>query len=302
MLAKLPRLSVVIPSHSRADLLAICLRSLSLHAPRSTEIIVVDDGSVAKCVSNIALTFEGVRVIRHEKAQGFCIAANRGIAESTGEIVELLNDDARVEAGWAEHALQLFNDPKIGSVAPLVLIEEQGESPRIDSAGDDYDLGGFAKKNGHRERLTPDFLLPKVVFGASGSSAFYRRNLLTSLGGLPSHFGSYFEDVDLSWRIKNAGFSTLFEPKSVVWHRVGSSHRKQRRLSEQQSRNEERVFWRNVPNLFRALPRHAAVLLGKSALRLRDGSFWPFFFGRLRAISEMKDHLKHRRIFNNRAH
>jgi len=213
-----PRLTIVIPSHSRADLLAVCLRSVRLHAPPDTEIIVVDDGSVDNRVSEVAASFEGVRVIRHAKAQGFCAAANRGIEAANGVFVELLNDDARVEAGWAEHAIRLFAEPKIGCVAPLVLIDGDRGPTRIDSAGDDYDLGGFAKKIGHRERLSPGHLIRKEVFGASGSSAFYRRDLLTILGGFPNHFGSYFEDVDLSWRIKNKGYLTVYEPKSIVWH------------------------------------------------------------------------------------
>ena len=294
-----PRLSVVIPSHSRADLLARCLHSLAQHAPSGVEIIVVDDGSTDSIVSREASRHPGVIVLRNPRPLGFCLAANRGIMSSTGEIVELLNDDARVSENWAGPALRHFEDPAVGAVAPLVLIDGQpATAPLIDSAGDEYDLGGFARKRGHRQPLDASFLQRREVFGASGSSAFYRGELVRRLGGYPGDFGSYFEDVDLAWRINHAGFRTIFEPDSVVWHRVGSSHQRRRRLLEQQSRNEERVYWRNVPNLGAAFPRHLATLAGKTLRRIREGNFWPFAFGRLRAWWELRNHFEHRRAIN----
>ena len=61
-------------------------------------------------------------------------------------------------------------------------------------------------------------------------------------------------------------------------------------LLEQQSRNEERVFWRNIPDqlLLAALPRHVAVLAAKAWRRWDRGGFWPFLTGRLRAWAEVK--------------
>jgi GT2 family glycosyltransferase len=108
-----------------------------------------------------------------------------------------------------------------------------------------------------------------------------------AVGGFPADFGSYFEDVDLSFRLRRGGFRTWYDPASVVWHRVSASFGRQpgRRVLELQSRNEERVFWRNVrgADRWRYLPRHAAVLAGKAARRLTDGTFGPWATGRARA-------------------
>src|SRR5262249_14386546 len=152
----------------------------------------------------------------------------------------------------------------VAAVAPLVLKLDGRPDVRIDSAGDTYHLGGFARKRGHGQPLTGFPLQAGPVFGASASSAFYRRDILMNAGGFPASFGSYFEDVDVSFRLRWAGGRIVFEPRSRVWHRVGASHGPpDRRLAEQQSRNEERVFWRNVParELWRAIPLHLAVLL-----------------------------------------
>jgi GT2 family glycosyltransferase len=284
-------LSIVIPSRQRADLLQLCLDSVLRFAPPGTEIIVVDDGSPGAVASRTALSFPGVLVIRLARAQGFCVCANRGIATARGEIIELLNDDTQVERDWAEAALRCFADPQVGAVAPLVFRGAPGElTVEIDSAGDGYDPGGFAWKHGHRQPLTEEYLERRVVAAASASSVFLRRSALERSRLFPERFGAYFEDVDLSLRLRAAGFQILYEPASRLWHRGGSSYgRPRRRLVERQSCNEERLFWRHLGRTRRwnALARHLAVLGGKAVRRCREGTLVPFLMGRLRAFTEI---------------
>jgi GT2 family glycosyltransferase len=168
----------------------------------------------------------------------------------------------------------------------------------VDSAGDRYFVGGVAAKRGHRQPLGPQFLKGRPVFGASASSAFYDRAAVLAVGGFPEEFGAYFEDVDLSFRLHWAGWRVIYEPASRVWHRLSASHgRPRRRLLEQQSRNEERVFWRNLPRgtLARALPCHAAVLAAKALRRWGEGGFVPWLCGRLSVLGEWADLARHRR-------
>jgi GT2 family glycosyltransferase len=276
-------------------------------APPSVEVIVVDDGSRGACVSRTAEEFLGVKTVRRPKAGGFCVAANAGIAVASAPVVELLNDDAEVTEGWADAALAWFADEHIAAVAPLVLQNDparlaRGLPPLIDTAGDEYDFGGFAKKRGHNQEsrvrrqesdssLTPDscLLTPGRVWGASACAAFYRREALLQAGGFPEHFKAYFEDVDLSFRLRRLGFNIVYEPRAVVWHRVSGSYGRtpSRRTLEQQSCNEERVFWRNVRGqlLVKSLPRHAAVLAGKALKRWQEGTLLPWLLGRLRAVA-----------------
>jgi GT2 family glycosyltransferase len=292
----LPSFSIVIPSHHRADLLTACLRSVCSYAPPATQIIVVDDGSINGSISRAATAFEGVEVIRNPSASGFCKAANRGIAHASGEIVQLLNDDTEVMPGWAEQALRAFADPRVGAAAPLVTIHSSEN--KVDSAGDRYYWGGIAAKRHHRQILDAAECRAGPVFGASGSSAFLRRAAFVAVGGFPESFGSYFEDVDLAFRLHRAGYSVLFEPGSRVTHRVSASFgRPSRRLLEQQSLNEERVFWRNLPwpALAHALPHHLAVLVAKAWIRWRDGGLAPFLTGRMRILGEIENLRRHRR-------
>jgi GT2 family glycosyltransferase len=273
------------------------------HAPAAMEIIVVDDGSWQACGSAVAREFAGVQILRSSHRRGFCAAANAGIRAARGDIVELLNDDTEVTSGWTEPALACFDDPKVAAVAPLVLRPgpDTAGTPEIDSAGDRYYLGGVAGKRGHGRALDASYLRPCSVFGASASSAFYRREVLLQVGAFPASFGAYFEDVDLAFRIHRAGFRILFEPRSRVFHHGGGSYGSpSRRLLEQQSRNEERVFWRNLPARTwpAALPRHAAVLAGKAWRRWKEGNLIPFLCGRLRVLGEIADLVGHRQFLN----
>jgi GT2 family glycosyltransferase len=168
----------------------------------------------------------------------------------------------------------------------------------IDSAGDRYFLGGIAGKRGHGQALSAAYLRGGEVFGASASSAFYRRDALLDVGAFPEEFGAYFEDVDVAFRLHWAGHCIVYEPASRVWHRVSASHgRPTRRLLQQPSRNEERVFWRNLPGqeLLRALPWHTAVLAAKAYRRWQEGELLPFLLGRLQALSELANVMRHRR-------
>lgn len=281
-------LSIVIPSYNRPDLETQCLQSIHAGAAHVTQIVVVDDCSPGGIASRVAGLFPGVTALSNESRSGFAASANRGIAASHGQIIQLLNDDTQVEPDWTSAALAHFADPTVGAVAPLVLRGPPHEgTPTIDSAGDEYDLGGFARKRGNGEPLSAIYRTSCDVFGASASSAFYRADVLKAVGGFPESFGAYFEDVDLAWRIRRAGYRCVYEPRSIIWHRVGSSYRTNRALLECQSRNEERVYWRNVPSVWRKLPRHLAVLGGKALRRVQEGTLVPWAVGRMRAFIEV---------------
>lgn len=238
----------------------------------------------------------GARVVRHEHPRGFCVATNAGVRAATGDVVELLNDDTEVTAGWADAALSHFADPTIAAVTPLVLQGPPGcqDPPRIDSTGDEYHVWGVARKRGHGATLDASHLRGGDVFGASGSSSFFRRQAFLAVGGLPEEFVAYFDDIDLSFRLRAAGFRVYYEPASRVYHRVSASHGPPRGdLLARQSRNEELVYWRNVKGMRRALslPGHGVVLLGKAHRRWREGQLTPWLRGRVEAWRAVCGHL-----------
>jgi GT2 family glycosyltransferase len=294
-------LTIVIPTHQRTDLLVACIQSLIRYRSRAHRIIVVDDGSPNGRASGAASSHPDVEVVRLSECRGFCAAVNAGIRAATTEFVQALNDDTEVRPGWDAAALAVFRERRdVAAVAPLVVRWPAGDC--IDSAGDRYYIGGIAGKRGNGQLLAPEFMEPGYVFGASGCGAFYRRDALLSAGGFPEEFGAYFDDVDLSFRLRRAGHQIWYEPSCQVLHHGSASHGEPcGRLLEQQSRNEEWVFWRNMPTerMLQAVPKHLAVLAAKAYRRWRHGELGPFLRGRWAAITQARSILNHRRHLRN---
>ncbi|MBV8488100.1 MAG: glycosyltransferase family 2 protein [Planctomycetaceae bacterium] len=286
--------SIVIPSYNGRTLLEVCLNSVFAHLPtdraRSAEVIVVDDGSTDGTAEWLATTFPQVRVIRRERNGGFCATANAGLAAARGRFIQLLNNDTEVRPGWLQAGLAPFTDPTVGSVAPLVLV--RSEPDRVDSAGDSYSLAGWPTKRGHGEpadrwaRRTED-----EVFAASGSSAFYRTEAIGKVGGFDPLLGSYYEDVDLGFRLRWAGYRCIYSPHCQILHEISATYDHARPgLQRRIARNAELVFWSNLPTrkLAVAIVPHIVLLLVQAGWRMVRLKFVPFFLGKIDAIRSIR--------------
>ena len=295
-----PVCSVVIPTYNGLPLLEVCLASVERHLPGGldVEVLVADDGSTDGTASWLAERYPWVRLVRMEVNGGFCAAANAGLAAARGEFVQLLNNDTEVTAGWVEAGLAPFADPTVGSVAPLVLV--RSDPSRVDSAGDSYALIGWPSKRGHGQAASAWLERPaERVFGASGSSAFYRASALRRVGTYDPSFGSYYEDVDLAFRLRWAGYTCVFTPRSRVLHEVSASYDHARpALQRRMSRNGEVLFWTDLPAgwLLLAVLPHLGFVLSQLVWRLLRGRARPFLLGKLDALRECPRLAARRRV------
>jgi O-antigen biosynthesis protein len=297
-----PVCSVVIPTYNGRAFLEPCLASIARQRPRNPglpiEVIVVDDASTDETAQWLARVHPDVRVVRFERNQGFCAAANAGIAAAIGQFIQLLNNDTEVGPGWIEAGLEPFVDPTVGAVAPLVLV--RSEPGRVDSAGDSYALFGWPAKRGHGQPRKLFSERPvEEVFGASGSSAFYRMTALERTGGFDPLFGSYYEDIDMAFRLRWAGYRCVFAPRSHVYHDVSSTYdHGSPALQRRMSRNAEFVFWANLSAvwLVLAILPHLAFLVVQGAWRLVRGRLLPFLLGKWDALREWREIKARRRL------
>jgi len=285
-----PLCSVVIPTYNGRALLGTCLASVALHRPTDPslpiEVIVADDASTDGTAEWLACVHPDVRLVRLERNGGFCAAANAGIAAARGRFIQVLNNDTEVAAGWIEAGLDPFADPTVGAVAPLVLASF--DPARVDSAGDSYSLTGWPTKRGQGQQAALFAArLVEEVFGASGSSAFYRAAALEQAGTFDPLFGSYYEDVDLSFRLRWAGYRCLFAPRCVIYHDVSASYdHGSPELQRRMARNAEIVFWANLPAgwLLMAIVPHLVFVALQGAWRMARGRLLPFLLGKCDAI------------------
>jgi O-antigen biosynthesis protein len=295
-----PVVSIVIPNYNGRHLLERCLASIKAHRPRdpgaTIEVLVSDDASSDGTCEWLEATHPEVRVIRAQTNAGFCAAANAGIAAARGKFIQLLNNDTEVAAGWIEAGLAAFRDESVGSVAPLVRIRTA--PARVDSAGDSVNFLGWPTKRGHgesAERFAGRRL--EEVFGASGSSAFYRGEVLKRLGGYDRLYGSYYEDVDLAFRLRWAGYRCLFASGCVIFHDVSASYdHRSADLQRRMARNAEILFWSNMPDLTLAMAAvpHCCFLVAQAAWRLATGRLRPFLLGKLDAVRLWREILDRR--------
>ena len=291
-MSRRPVCSVVIPSYNGRALLTTCLASIAQHRPADVpiEVIVADDASSDDTPGWLSDVHPDVRLVRLERNAGFCGAANAGIAAAGGTYVQLLNNDTEVTPGWIEAGLAPFDDPRVGSVAPLVLV--RSDPSRVDSAGDSYAAFGWPSKRGHGQAATFWASRPADrVFGASGSSAFYRADALRRVGGFDPTFGSYYEDVDLAFRLRWAGYDCVFAPDCQILHDLSASHdHASPTLQRRMARNAEILFWSNLPfpSLLAAALPHAAFTLAQGLWRLARGRLRPFAAGKLDALRQWR--------------
>lgn len=291
-----PTLSIVIPTYNGREHLERCLASVLRHTPHGTQVLVIDDASTDGTSDWLRANHPQVELVPMATNAGFCVAVNAGIARAHGDVVELLNNDTEVCPGWAEAALAHFADPSIGSVAPLVL--RMDDANVIDSAGQEYHLCGWARNRGYGQELSQKYLVPGEVLGPSGSSGFYRRAALERAGGLLPEYGAYKEDVDLSFRLRWAGYRCIYEPASRVLHRGSASYGKQPdRVVRLIARNEELVHWINLrwSELFLGLLPHVGFLAIRAFRKAWNGQLGLFLAGKSDALRQWRWILSRRR-------
>jgi GT2 family glycosyltransferase len=213
-------ISVVIVNWNRKELLRACLRSLQQQTV-SFETIVVDNGS-ADGSADMAETEFGARVIRNRENRGFCAANNQGIAESGGDFIALLNNDAEAEPAWlAELHRACASAPDVGMAASKVLVWE--DPRRIDKVGHLIFPDGQNKGRGTGEWDKGQYDREEEVLWPDGCAAMYRKAMLDRIGGFDEDFFAYADDAELGLRARIAGWRCIYTPRAVVRHHRGST-------------------------------------------------------------------------------
>ena len=218
-----PRVSIVIPTLGGA-LLEKCLESLrrNIGPTIAHEIVVVANGPSASHLADAALISSSVRVVMSDANLGFVGGCNRGAAEGSGEFLVFVNDDVEVLPGWLEALVDTANrHPDAGAIGSLMLSPEGV----IQEAGSIVWRDGSTMGVGRGESVEASpYTFPRRVDYCSACSLLIRRRLWEALGGFDSgYFPAYYEDVDLCFALAEAGFQTLFDPRSRVIHHESSS-------------------------------------------------------------------------------
>jgi GT2 family glycosyltransferase len=213
---------VVIPVHGKWHLTEACLRSVSASGDRTPfEIVVVDDCSPDETADRLA-EMVTVRHVRTPHNVGFVGACNLGAEMARGELLVFLNNDTLVHPRWLDHLVDAFDDPLVGVAGSMLL----GEDGRVQESGSIIFADGCGWNFGRGESV--DFAAVRVardVAYCSGASLAVRRSLFADLGGFDRRFApAYYEDTDLCFAAREAGYRVVVRPLSRVTHVEGASN------------------------------------------------------------------------------
>lgn len=203
----LPPATVVVPAYGRPDLLARCLASLP-----GLDVVVVDDASPTSEIARVARA-HGARLLQHRDNRGPAAARNTGLAATDSPLVAFLDADCVTRPGWLPALARLFDDPRVGAVAPRVLprAASTGLIPRHEQARSALDMGPRRALVRHGGALG---FLPSACL-------MIRRAALAGQGfDEDLRLG---EDVDLIWRLVEGGWHVRYEPSVVVEHEMRST-------------------------------------------------------------------------------
>jgi len=207
------RVTAVIPTWNRRDLLLNLFDSLAVQTRPFDEIIVVDNGSTDDSADLAERA--GAKVLRLGQNVGFAAAVNRGIESAEADWVAILNNDVTFEPDWLE---KLLAAPEDGWFASGKLLQA-GDPSRLDGTFDEISRGACASRCGSGKPDGPAWNQARRIRFAPMTAAIFRRQLFRELGDLDETFGSYLEDVDFGLRCAVAGREGVYVPSAVAYHR-----------------------------------------------------------------------------------
>lgn len=222
--------SVIILNWNGAEMLRTYLPSVVAHTTLpDVEIIVADNGSTDNSLEVLRTEFPNVRTIVLDQNYGFAEGYNRAINQVDSQYVVLLNSDVEVTEGWLEPMLAYLDanadvasiQPKIRSYINRDHFEHAGAAGGfVNALGYPYCRGRILWKveqdKGQYDTITD-------VDWTSGACMCVRTNVYKELGGLDASFFAHMEEIDLCWRMRNAGWKLVCLPQSVVYHLGGGS-------------------------------------------------------------------------------
>ena len=260
-----PLISVIIVSWNSAEHLPRCLESLLRQTFQRFEIILIDNGSVDRGTDGLEEKYPklDLRLERLAANVGFAASNNIGALRARGKWLALLNTDAFPEPDWLENLLQAAETNQEFSF--FASRQVQANAPELlDGAGDAYHISGLGWRRYYNLPSETYGRQEEEVFSPCGAAALYLRDDFLQAGGFDEDYFSYFEDVDLGFRLRLHGKKCLYVPQAVVQHVGSASTKKKSSFSVYYGyRNMIWTFAKDMPGVlfWLYLPVHVGTIL-----------------------------------------
>lgn len=216
-----PDVTIVIPAYNHCAVTMRCLQSLAdtWFEHVRAEIVLVDDASTDE-TPRVFAGLPGLVYLRNAQNAGFVRSCNRGAAIARGRYICFLNNDTTLTPGWLDRLVERGEgDETIGALGSKLVysagtLQEAGGIIWRDATGWNYGRNGDAADSRYNYVREVDY--------CSGAALMVRASLWRSIGGFDERFApAYYEDVDLCFAVRDAGYRVVYEPRSTVIHYEG---------------------------------------------------------------------------------
>lgn len=233
-------LSVIIVNYNVEQFICLCLDSVIKAVENiDAEIIVVDNASIDRSVSLIKLHFPQVKLIESKENLGFSKANNLAYAKARGKYIHFLNPDTVLPEDYYEKLIPFMEKtPNVGAVGPRIIDGKGRYAPDSKKAFPSFwvsvskvlGLSSLFPKshffNKYYAAHIDEFEIATVDI-LSGSTLLIRKNVIDKSGGaFDESYFMYCEDLDLCYRIQQAGFDNYYVPITSMVHYKGESTKK----------------------------------------------------------------------------
>lgn len=249
-----PKVSVVVCTYNGGRTLRGCLKSLMVLDYPNFEVIVVDDGS-SDATARITAQFPQV-IYHYQENRGLSVARNVGASLASGEIVAYTDDDCLVDVHWLRYLVQALCDQQVAAIG----------GPNLPPPCDSWIAKCVAASPGGPSHVMLDDRYAEHVPGCN--LAFYRDELF-DVGGFDPQFRQAGDDVDICWRLIDAGKKIGYAPGAMVWHHRRCSVGAYVKQQKGYGRSEAMVHFKH-PGRFDALGKSnwKGVIYGDGAVGL----------------------------------
>lgn len=231
-----PSLDIVIVNWNTGGALRECIESIHAAAQGIAlqRVVVVDNASSDDSLALAQAAGCPLVIVRNEENRGFAAACNQGARGSTADYLLFLNPDTRLEAHTLARTLEFMEASARSDVGicGIELFDDRGRSSTVAARFPSLRvlLGGATGLAKVLPRVFPRHLLTGEDCGATrevdqiiGAFFVIRRRLFEALDGFDERFFVYFEEVDLSYRAKQAGYRSMYFAGARAYHRGGLS-------------------------------------------------------------------------------
>lgn len=254
--------SIIILYWRSAQHIQHCLDSLDQQTFRDFEVVLIDNASPELPPAGILARYPNLilRYFPQEKNLGFAGGNNLGASLSMGQYLVLLNSDAFPQPDWLEEISKAIRRYPNHVLASRIIMAN--EPDRLDSEGDVYHLSGLAWHRSYKQLATKTLASEGLVFSATGAAAVYPKAAFTEVGGFDEDLFAFYEDIDLGFRLRLAGYECTYIPTAVARHvGSGSTGQGSELAAYYNQRNMIWVFIKNFPGwrFLASMPYHMLV-------------------------------------------